>query len=305
MAQAFDTADYHQDEGASLRALLAGGRPLVAQGPMGSALMSLPGGEGVPAAYWNLAEPETVTRLHAFYAAAGADVLVANSFQANARALERDAVYASVREANAAAVRAALKAATLPVLGSVGPCGVSWVNRDSPEFRRARDLYRAQVHALLSAGASGVLVETVTQVSDLVAALTAARDVADGMPVLASVAVDAAGNLLGDGLPLETAVLYAEKLGACSVGINCCSLSVAEAAVGRLLAVARTPVSVRPNAGNPHRTDEGALAWDEDPDAFGAAAKRWCAAGVRLVGSCCGTTARTTCALRLAVDSAF
>ena len=305
MPQAFDTADYRYEEGTDLRARLAEPRALVVQGPMGTALMSLPGGEGVPAAYWNLAEPETVTRLHAFYAAAGADVLLTNSFQANACALERDEVYASVREANAAAVRLALKAANLPVLGSVGPCGVSWVKRDSPEFRRARDAYRAQMHALLAAGAAGLWVETITRVNDMLAALTAAQDVAAGMPVLTSFAVDAAGNLLGDGLPLETAVLYAEKHGACSVGVNCCSLAVADAAVERLLAVARTPVSVRPNAGDPHRTDEGALSWDEDPDAFAAAAARWCAAGVRLVGSCCGTTARTTCALRLAVDSAF
>lgn len=300
---AFDAADYRLEEGAAFASQLGQGR-LVVQGPMGTALMAQPGAEEIPAAYWNLAEPETVTRLHALYLAAGADVLLTNSFQAQGPALERDGVYASVREVNAAAVRAAYRAGGRLVLGSVGPCGIGWIAQDSPEFRRARSVYRVQIHALLSAGATGIMVETLTCVNDIIAALTAAADVAAGMPVLTSFAVDDAGNLLSDGLPLETAVLYAEKHGAASVGVNCCSLAAADAAVDRLLAVARTPVSVRPNAGDPHRDDDGQLAWDEDPDAFGRAAARWAAAGVALVGSCCGTTARTTCALRLAVDDA-
>ena len=298
-----DTDGYRFDEGAAFAAEL-GRRCLVVQGPMGTALMAQPGAEKIPAAYWNIAEPETVTRLHALYAAAGADVLLANSFQAQAPALERDCVYASVREVNDVAVRAAYRAGGRLVLGSVGPCGIDWIAQDSPEFRRARAVYRTQIHALLAAGATGVMVETLTCVNDIVAALTAADDVAAGMPVLASFAIDEEGNLLGDGLPVETAVLYAEKHGAASVGVNCCSLAAADAATKRLLAVARTPVSVRPNAGAPHRDEDGQLVWDEDPEAFGRAALRWASAGVALVGSCCGTTARTTCALRLAVDEA-
>ncbi len=301
-AVGFDTAAWRFDDGEELREVLAAGWPLVVQGPMGTALMQEPGAESIPPACWNLAEPETVTRLHALYAAAGADVLLANTFQANGPALERDGVYASVREVNDAAVRAALKAARLPVLGSVGPCGVSWITQDSPEFRAARAAYREQVGALFAAGAAGVLVETVTSVNDLVAALIGAADVAAGMPVLASFAVDEAGNLLGDGLPVETAVLYAEKHGAASVGVNCCSLAAADEAVPRMVEVARTPVSVRPNAGEPHRDDDGALAWNEDPEAFAEAAVRWVRAGAVLVGSCCGTTARTTAAVRVAVD---
>lgn len=269
---------------------------MLAQGPMGSVLMSEELAADVPAAFWNAAEPQTVARIHQLYEAAGAQVLITNTFQASAPALMRDEIEPSVAEVNRRAVDNARAAHPQCLLGSVGPCGIDWFAEDSAEFRAARAAYREQVHDLLTDGVDGILLETFTSIRDVEPALAGARDAADGMPILVSFAVDDEVKLLGDGLTIEGAVVYAEKHGAVAVGVNCCSLSAANQAVPRLVAAAKGPVMVRPNAGSPHIVD-GMPVWTETPEAFAAACVAWKQAGAALVGSCCGTTAATTAAM--------
>ena len=266
---------------------------LVMQGPVGSVLMGSWGAGDVPPAFWNVAEPQTVANVHQLYAAAGAQVLITNTFQASAPALARDEVAAPVAEVNRAAVTAARSAHPQLLMGSMGPCGIDWIREDSPEYRACRDAYRTQAHALLSSGVDALLLETFTSLRDLEPALAAMADVCDGMPFAVSFAVGEGASLLGDGLSIEAAVLAAEKHGAAAVGVNCASIAEADACVPGLLRAARTPVMVRPHAGFPHETEDGALAWDEDPEAFAAAALRWARAGVHMLGACCGTTALT------------
>ena len=80
---AYDTT-YYQRSGASELMERLTCEALLAQGPMGSMLMQGEDAANIPAAFWNLAEPQTVERLHALYANAGAQVLITNTFQASA-----------------------------------------------------------------------------------------------------------------------------------------------------------------------------------------------------------------------------
>ena len=183
------------------------------------------------------------------------------------------------------------------VVGSIGPCGIEWMREDSPEFRAARAAYREQATALLTAGVDAVMLETFCSIRDLQPALAGAVDAAWGMPIMVSFAINEDGELLGDGLTIEGAVVFAEKHGAHAVGVNCCSIAAADAAVPRLVRAARTPVMVRPNAGLPLRAEDGSLAWHEEPLSFANACIRWREAGAHLVGACCGATPRTTAAM--------
>lgn len=302
---AFQPCDYYNRVGARslMRRLRARGEsPLIAQGPMGSVLMSGVGAAHIPPAFWNVAEPQTVANVHELYAAAGAELLITNTLQASAPALERAEISAPMAEVNRMAVDAARRARPQLLVGAMGPCGIEWLREDSAEYRAARDAYRAQATALLMAGVDGLLLETFTSIRDLAPAMRGVQDAADGMPVLVSVTPDASGDLLGDGLNLEGAVVWAEKHGAAAVGINCCSLDDATALAPRLVAAATTPVMLRPNAGDPVLDQENdAYVWPEDPQAFARAAQGWLEAGVRVVGACCGATARTTAALAEAV----
>ena len=301
MAENMDTS-YYNRAGAEEFMRRLSSETLLAQGPMGSALMSETFAADIPAAFWNLAEPQTVIRLHQLYEAAGAQVLITNTFQASAPALERDQIAPSLAEVNRGAVDDARAAHPQCLLGSMGPCGIDWFEEDSPEFRAARAAYRDQANALLTAGVDALLIETFTSIRDLQPALKGARDAADGMPVLVSFAINDQCNLLGDELTIEAATVWAEKHGASAVGVNCCSIKAATAAVPRIVYAATTPVMVRPNAGNPVRVGDE-LSWNEQPAAFARACVEWQRAGARLVGSCCGTTAQTTAAMADALDA--
>ena len=73
-----DTTYYNRTGAAEFMARLER-EPLLMQGPMGSVLMADAGARDVPAAFWNLAEPQTVMRIHRLYEAAGAQILLAAS----------------------------------------------------------------------------------------------------------------------------------------------------------------------------------------------------------------------------------
>ncbi len=133
-----DSAEYYNRAGAAEFMRRLSDETLLMQGPMGSMLMSEPGAEDIPPAFWNLAEPQTVRRIHQLYEAAGAQVLLTNTFQASAPALERDGIAPSAAEVNRAAVDNARAAHGEVVVGSIGPCGIEWMREDSPEFRAAR-----------------------------------------------------------------------------------------------------------------------------------------------------------------------
>ena len=255
----------------------------------------------IPPAFWNLAEPQTVSRIHRLYVAAGAQVLITNTFQASSYALKQDQITPSVAEVNRGAVDDARQAHPQLLLGSMGPIGIEWFAEDSAEYREIRGISREQAYDLLNASVDGLLIETVTSIRNLQPMLAGAQDAADGMPVLVSFVVDDKGDLLGDGLNIEAAVLYAEKHGANSVGVNCCSLAAANVAVPRMVASATTPVTVRPNVGDPVQTQDGPV-WRENPEAFARACIEWRHAGAAMVGSCCGTTAITTAAMAEALD---
>ena len=92
-------------------------------------------------------------------------------------------------------------------------------------------------------------------------------------------------------------ISYLEKRGAEAVGVNCCSIAAATQALPRMVAAARTPVMVRPNAGMPVRDEDDTLTWPDGPEAFGRAVNDWVAAGAHLVGACCGATPQTTAAM--------
>lgn len=296
----YDTSNYNLDLGAEfLTRLNHASQTLVAQGPIGTLLMADTSGENIPPAFWNMAEPSTIEYIHRLYCAAGAEVLITNTFQANRRNLVDDDIFVSVDTVCDCAVRSALLPEASYVLGSVGPiCNLSVDYRDdSEEYKLAREIYREQIHALLNSGAHGILLETFSSISQLAPALRAAEDVAAGMPVLVSFAIDDEGNLLDDAMHIEGAIIWAEKHGAHSVGINCCSVNAAKDVVPRMMAVARTPVTVRPSAGVPERTRDGNLEWINIDDEMSRLTPLWRDAGVSMIGSCCGTNQVTTCSI--------
>src|ERR1700752_2588967 len=119
--------------------------------------------------------------------------------------------------------------------------------------------------------------------------MLAAKGVGPKLPLVAHVTVDEDGNCL-DGSNPATFAPRLEEWGADVIGCNCSVGPVAMLdAIERVRAVTSLPLSAQPNAGIP-RSVEGRNIYLCSPEYMASYARKFVAAGVRLVGGCCGTT---------------
>jgi methionine synthase / methylenetetrahydrofolate reductase(NADPH) len=250
----------------------------------------------------NVSQPEMVGAIHAEYAKAGADVLETNTFGANHYRLLRHGFEARVQEINRAGVQLARAAAgsTVLVAGSVGPLGVRIEPLGKVAREEARAAFREQIEVLAEEGVDLILLETFGSIDELHQAVLAAREAAPGLPIVAEVTIDEEGNAL-DGTQSETFGVRLTDFGVDVVGCNC---SIGPAAmldtIERLRRVTSLPLAAQPNAGMP-RSVEGRNIYLCSPEYMASYARKFVAAGVSLVGGCCGTTPEHIKAMKLAL----
>lgn len=232
--------------------------------------------------------PEVLTAIHTDYANAGADILLANTFGANAKKLT--GCGHTVEEVVSASIACARKAADTTgacVALDIGPLGELLVPAGTLAFEDAYNEFAQVIRAGAAAGADLVFLETMTDLYELKAAILAARENCD-LPVFTSMSFESRGRTF-TGCTVESYAVTAAGLGADAVGINC-SLGPKEILpfAQRLCrsVPAGVPVFVKPNAGLPN--PDGS--YNLDPDEFAAEMKEYAAIGVSMVGGCCGTT---------------
>ena len=252
----------------------------------------------------NLTQPELVAEIHREYLRAGADVLETNTFGANRFKLAQfgagDQVHAINREGARIAKRVAQDNAW--VAGSIGPLGIRIEPWGRTSVADAEAAFRDQATALAEGGVDLFILETFRDISELTAAVRGVR-AASRLPIVAQLTTGEDGHTL-DGTPAETFVPELERAGADVIGLNC---SVGPAAMLETIeAMARLTsarLAAQPNAGRPREVD-GRHLYLSSPDYMASYARRFTAAGVRLVGGCCGTTPEHTRQMVKAVRSA-
>jgi len=241
----------------------------------------------------NVSQPELIRGLHHEYMQAGAEIIETNTFGANSFRLARHSMENRVREINCAGVSLAKEAAKsfdVWVAGSVGPLGVRIEPLGKTSFEEARAAFREQIAALVEGGVDLLMLETFGYVEELHQAILAARDVNPTIPVVAHVTIDEDGNCL-DGSTPESFTPRIESWGADVIGCNCSVGPVAMLdVIERVRALTSLPLAAQPNAGMP-RSVEGRNIYLCSPEYMASYARKFVAAGVRLVGGCCGTTA--------------
>ncbi|MDN0055794.1 homocysteine S-methyltransferase family protein [Collinsella ihumii] len=268
-----------------LRAILAGTRHLLFDGGMGTMLQAAGLAAGELPELLNLSDPDAITAIHAAYVAAGSEVVTTNTFGANALKL-KDA--ASVEEIFSAGVRCARASGARYVAADIGPLGTLMRPMGTLSFDEAYRLFAQQVRAAVDAGADLFVIETMTDLAEIRAAVLAARENSE-LPIFATMTFEEDGRTFLGTSP-EAAAITLDALGADVVGINC-SLGPAELRplARRMLAVTDKPVMVQANAGLP-RTEGGRTVYDIDPEAYAAAVADMVDDGVAVIGGCCGTT---------------
>lgn len=232
--------------------------------------------------------PDTLTAIHADYARAGADILLANTFGANAKKLAGcPYTVEQVVSASIACARSAAAETGALVALDIGPLGELLVPAGTLRFEDAYAEFAQVICAGAAAGADLVFLETMTDLYELKAAILAAKENC-ALPVFTSMSFESRGRTF-TGCTVESYAVTAAGLGADAVGINC-SLGPKEILpfAQRLCrsVPAGVPVFVKPNAGLPNPDGSYNLNAAE----FAAEMKAYASIGVSMVGGCCGTT---------------
>jgi len=240
----------------------------------------------------NLSQPDLIRGIHHDYLQAGAEVIETNTFGANSFRLARHSLTDRVHDLNVAGARLGREAAKsfdVWVAGSVGPLGVRIEPLGKIAFEEARKAFREQIAALLEGGVDFLILETFGYLEELHQAILAAREVDSKIPLVAQVTIDEEGNCL-DGSTPEVFTPRLEEWGADVIGCNCSVGPVAMLdGIERMRALTSLPLAAQPNAGAP-RSVEGRNIYLCSPEYMASYARKFVAAGVRLVGGCCGTT---------------
>jgi 5-methyltetrahydrofolate--homocysteine methyltransferase len=276
--------------------LLASNRPIVADGAMGTMLMSNGLEFGDPPELWNLEHPEIIRRVQRGYVDAGSQVLLTNTFGGNRLRLELHGREDRVDQLNRTAAvlaRVEANAADHPVLvaGDIGPSGQIMAaigGSLTPEI--AREVFAEQARGLAAAGVDVMWVETMSDVSEAVAAIQGAKDAAPDVPVIATMSFDTRGHTMMGVTPERAAEALLEA-GAAAVGGNCGNgpeeiipvIEKMRAAFPDAVLVAKG------NVGQPTLVGMS-VAYETTPEMMAGFARRFADAGANVIGACCGST---------------
>jgi len=281
---------------ASWQELVGNGSTLVADGAMGTMLMANGLEFGDPPEVWNLEHPEIIRRVQRGYLDAGSQIILTNTFGGNRLRLELHGREDRVDQFNRTAAvlaRVEANAAGHPaiVAGDIGPSGQLMETIGgtlTPAV--AREVFGQQARALVAGGVDVLWVETMSDVSEAVAAIEGAHDAAPDMPVIATMSFDTRGRTMM-GVTPEQAAEALLSAGAAAVGGNCGNgpeelvpvLQRMRAAFPDAVLVAKANVGVPQLVGM-------TVSYETTPEMMADFARQFRNAGANVVGACCGST---------------
>jgi 5-methyltetrahydrofolate--homocysteine methyltransferase len=261
---------------------------------------------------WNVERPEKVRAIHAEYAAAGATVLTTNTFGGTRPRLAQHGMADRVVELNRAAVELARSVAAehgALVAGDIGPTGELLSPLGALEPADAENVFAEQLTGLLQGGIDLVLIETMSDLGEVEAAVSAARLAAPQLPVVATLSFDTNLRTMMGVTPAQ-AVEALAALGVEAVGANCgrgpdeMELIAGELAAARDAdADADVLLIAQSNAGLPKLVGDR-FAYDVPVASLAEHARRLHALGIDLIGACCGSTPAHVAAMHEALAAA-
>jgi len=289
----------------ALDALLANRRILLTDGATGTNYFASGLASGEPPEFWNIERPEEVVGLHRKFIAAGADIILTNTFGCNRQRLKlhkaEERSYEIARLAATLARQAADEVARpVVVAGSVGPTGELFVPMGELTHELALSSFTEQVRGLRDGGADVAWIETMSSAEEVNAAAEAAIKV--GLPYVVTCSFDTAGRTMMGMLPGALAGhLTGLPVAPVAIGPNC-GVGAADVLVS-LLAMQGAPHTLvcKGNCGIP-RFEGTACVYSGTPELMARYATLAVDAGARIVGGCCGTTPVHIAAMRAALD---
>ncbi len=251
----------------------------------------------------NLTNPKMIKEIHRSYVNAGADIIETNTFGANRIKLKKHTLEGKVRAINYQGAEIAREVAgdEVYVAGSIGPLGERLEPWGALSEEEAREIYQEQAKPLIDGGVDIISLETFSDLHLIQQAVAGIKEKFD-IPLMAHMTIGDDGNSLF-GTPPEVLGVKMKSFGADIVGLNCSvGPKIMLDSIIKMIKAVDIPVSVMPNAGIPQNVD-GRNIYLATAEYFGEYAKRFAQAGVRVIGSCCGTNAEFTKEMNKAIQS--
>jgi len=296
-----------------LARLLAERPYLLADGATGTNLFDAGLASGDAPELWNVEHPERIEALHRDMIAAGADIILTNSFGGSRYRLKLHKAETRVAELNELAAGIARRIADeilartgreIVVAGDIGPSGELFEPLGPLTIAEGTEAFAEQAMALARGGADIMWVETMSSKDELAAAVAGAGRT--GLPVVCTLTFDTNGRTMMGVTPAEVAILCREQLQPRPVayGANCGTGPAELVATLVNMAGMTGPNDVivaKGNCGVPYYVD-GKIKYDGTPELMSEYARLARDAGARIIGGCCGTSPQHLAAIRAALD---
>ena len=269
---------------------------IIADGAMGTMLQQAGLKPGELPTLWNVKHADRVRAVHGAYLAAGAQILLTNTFSGNRFCLAKHGMASRAEELNLAGagiLRAEIieqkKQGQAVVAGDIGPSGELLSPLGKLSFDEAVSGFAEQARALIKGGADVIWIETMADLQEVQAAVEGTRQASAGIPVIATLTFDARGRTMM-GVKPEAAAGALQEWGVAAFGGNCGNgPDEMLAAIQKMHSAAPNAILVaKSNAGAPEFVN-GATIYRAAPGTMAEAARQLRDAGAKIIGGCCGT----------------
>jgi len=274
---------------------------LICDGAMGTSLQDLGFTENPDSLNLNKENIKSVIDVHLSFLRAGSDIIQTNTFGSNPAKLKSYGLISDIEKINTNAVAAAREAINtfrkessnsrdLFIAGDIGPLGKLVVPSGEIKYSEAIDLFSQQIDVLIKNNVDFILIETIMDLHEALAAVEAVKKIDEDIPIACSLTFDKKGvTLMGDkaediGEPLLEA-------GANLIGANCGVGSDSMVVIAEKIRRANPGAKIffQPNAGLPVLIN-GKTTYNEAPEFMSANIKKILQFNLSVVGACCGST---------------
>lgn len=286
---------------------LAEGRIILGDGAMGTMLQDAGLRDGGAPELWNVTYPERVRAVYQAYVDAGSNMIETNTFGGTSARLKMHGLQDRVVELNREGARLAAEVAHprgALVAGSIGPSGELIEPVGPLSMEEAAAMFAEQTIGLVAGGVDCVVIETMSHMNEVQAAINGVRQVAPDLLIVTTLSFDTNLHTMMGVSPREAV----ETLGAqgirviganCGRGTNDMQIIATQMAQYRPAGVY---LMMQSNAGLPKFAD-GEIYYDGTPEVMAEYAVHMRSLGINIIGGCCGSSPAHISAMRDALQS--
>jgi 5-methyltetrahydrofolate--homocysteine methyltransferase len=290
----------------TLLAWLDAGRIILGDGAMGTMLQQAGLTDGGAPELWNATYPERVKAVYQAYVDAGANMIETNTFGGTSARLKMHDLQERVVELNRAGAQLACAVAHsrgVLVAGSIGPSGELIEPVGPLTMAEAEAMFAEQTIGLVEGGVDCLVIETMSHLNEVLAAINGVRQVAPEMLIVATMSFDTNLHTMMGVSPreaVETLAAYGVKV----IGANCGRGTDDMQMIATQMAQYRPEgvyLMVQSNAGMP-KFANGEIYYDGTPEVMADYAVKMRALGINVIGACCGSSPAHIAAMRTALN---